>query len=219
MNMSDNGYPEYLDALEVGDERSLRQRLEQLEQEIQNLRRSLNDARRAKRILYVSGRELRDEVTRFLAEDLRLDAAPADADDALSLSAGGEAWCHGEVRESEEGNVTKGDVARVMLRRAETGRAEDGAALLIVNTFHRGQTIVDRDQPVTPDVARRGAEDHVVVVRTLDLIRLGQRAANGFPAGEQLTEALRGGGGWFEVDASLNARLRGADDAPAAAAG
>jgi hypothetical protein len=200
-------YPAYLDELEIGDERSARKRIEELRAEIDALTKSLEGARKAKRILHVAGDDLRIEVVRFLTQDLGLSVRTAEGDEGGLWLQGedGRDWCIADVAESESGNATKEQLAATMLRRARSGGTGDVPALLVVNTYQSGRAIEDRDQPVGPDVVRRAAEDNVLVTRTVDLVRLGQRAAQGFPGGDQLTEALRGGGGWMEVDASLNA--------------
>jgi len=207
-------YPAYLDELEIGEERSVRKRIGELRAEIDALAKSLEGARKAKRILYVGGDDLRGEVVRFLAEDLGLKVRPAGDDPGGLWLQGedGQDWCLVEVAESETGNATKEQLAGTMLRRARSGGTEGGPALLVVNTYRSGRTIEERDQPVGSDVVRRAAEDDVLVTRTVDLVRLGLRAAQGFPGGDQLTEALRGGGGWLEVGASLTATAHRAPD-------
>jgi hypothetical protein len=206
-------YPAYLDALEHGEERTIRARLDELKSEMQALTRSLEHARRSKRVFYAGEQELEREVVRLLKEDLRLDARHGSANgDGFWLGDGAaHDWCIGEAKSSGGGNVAKEHIAQLMIRRAKAGRDEGTPALLVMNTFEGAHSLEERDQPVPPDVARRAVEDHVVVMRTIDLFRLQQRASTGLPVVEALTEALRGGGGWFEVDSSLNARVHGAE--------
>jgi len=206
-------YPAYLEEMEVGDERTLRARIDALTTELGVLTRALDDARRGKRILLIDGQDLTNEVFRFLHEDLGIDVTrkvhgdeeelwlPQDDDRPASLVM---------VASSDTGNVTKHDVAAAMMRRAALGRDEATPLFLVVNTFRTSQRLVERDTMVPSDVVRRAAEDNILVCRTMDLVRLGQRAGNGFPAGAQLREALSSGGGWFEVDPSLTASARAA---------
>jgi hypothetical protein len=207
-------YPAYLDEMEIGDERRVRLRMEELQTELRHLEKTLEESRRSKRVLHVQGEDLAREVTRFLSEDLGVGAREDGRMGGFRLADDGVDWCFGGVIASDDGNVTKGNLARAVLAREEAGLAEDAPAMVVANTFREGRTMVERDQPMPAEVVQRAAEDHVVLVRTLDLLRLGQRAANGFPAAEQLSEALRGGGGWFEVDASLTAKLHTGKAAP-----
>ncbi len=207
-------YPAYLDAMEIGDERRIRLRMDELQVELRQLERTLEESRRSKRILHVQGDELTSEVTRFLAEDLSVGAREDARPGGFRLADDGADWCFGTTISSDDGNVTKSHLARAVLSREEAGLAEDAPAVVVANTFRAGTTLAERDQPLPPEVVQRASEDHVVLVRTLDLLRLGQRAGNGFPAAEQLSEALRSGGGWFEVDGSLTAKLHGGKSSP-----
>jgi hypothetical protein len=78
-------YPNYLDAIELGEERSIRGRIDELKAELQNLTKALEHARRAKRILWVAGKELEGEVVRFLS-DLRLQIRPLTGPPAIGAS-------------------------------------------------------------------------------------------------------------------------------------
>jgi hypothetical protein len=207
-------FPSYLEEMEVGDERSLRARIDALTAEVATLTRALDDARRGKRILLVVGEELTNEVVRFLHEDLGLDVTrkgnAKEGEELWLPDADGRPWASIQVTWSDDGNVSKQDVAQAMLRRVRAGKDEDTPVLMVVNTYRNSQALSERDTPVSPDVARRGAEDHILVVRTIDLVRLGQRAGNGFPAAEQLRDALSSGGGWLEVDTSMTATVHAA---------
>ena len=212
MAMSEE-YPAYLEEMEVGDERTLRARIDALTTELGVLTRALDDARRGKRILLIEGDDLTNEVVRFLHEDLGIDVT------RKARGAAEELWLAPDedrpasmvmVSSSDEGNVTKHDLASAMMLRATLGRDEATPLFMVVNTFRTSQRLSERDTPIPSDVVRRAAEDNVLVCRTMDLVRLGQRAANGFPAGAQLRDALSAGGGWFEVDPSLTASARAA---------
>jgi hypothetical protein len=206
-------YPSYLDAIELGEERSIRVRIDELRGELQNLTKALEHARRAKRILWVTGKELEGEVVRFL-KDLQLQARAFDGDgDGFWLSDGSTPdWCIGEARGTNGGNVTKQQIAELMVRRARAGKEEGAPALLVANTFDQAKSLEERDQPIPAEVARRAVEDHVLVMRTIDLFRLQQRGATGLPTAEPVTEALRGPGGWLEVDPSLNMKVHGGEE-------
>jgi hypothetical protein len=207
-------YPAYLDEMEVGDERSLRARIDALTAELGVLSRALEDARRGKRILLIDGDDLTNEVVRFLHEDLAVDVTrkgrPGAGEELWLSDPDGPASALVLVGSSEDGNVTKHDVATAMLRRAQLGKDESTPLLMVVNTFRSSQHLLERDTPVPAEVVKRAAEDRILVARTIDLVRLGQRAANGFPAAAQLRDGLAAGGGWFEVDPSLTATTRAA---------
>jgi len=198
-------YPQYLDTLQDDTEASIRERVAELRAEIDRLESQLDETRKSKQILFLMGGELRDELVRFLTVGLDLPAKVSEeSSDAFWLvaEAVGEEWCLGEVRESASGNVTREMLARVEINRHDAGKPDDFPALLVVNSFHEKENLEDRDQAVPPEMARRANEDHILVVRTLDLVRLRQKEQSGFAGIKDLLEALREGG-WFEVNATL----------------
>jgi len=201
--------PEYLEALEDNSEAAIRVRIEELEGEIARLKESLSESRKAKQILSLAGGDLQDEVIRFFST-LGMPAKPADGDRGefwLVAEAVGEEWAFGEIRESATGNITRELLAHVMIDRGEAGKGDEFPALLVVNTFFQKATIEERDQAVPAEVAKRAAEDHILVVRTLDLVRLRQKESTGFAGIPEFMEKVQNGGGWYEVNASLASRL------------
>jgi hypothetical protein len=185
-------------------------RISELEEEIARLRSSLEELQKSKLILFLSEAALRDELTRFFTLGLGMPTGASELSKEgfwMISEALGEEWCFGEVRDSPDGNVTREMVSRVMINRHDAGKADDFPAVLVVNTFHSRPDIADRDEPLPEDIVRRAAEDHTVVVRTLDLVRLRQKEASGFPGIKDFQDAIRNGGGWFEVNASLASKL------------
>jgi hypothetical protein len=208
---SDDDYPEYLDALDLGGEADARSGLRELQQEQARLEAHLTSARRAKRILYFKAMALQEEVVRHLNEELGVPTRliGGNKEDFHLLSETDDPWCIGEVKGRDTIDVRKSDVNQLTINRSEAGFPDDFPSLLVVSTYRQRQTVVARDESVHPDVIRRAAEDHVVVVRTLDLVRVKQalRADNRIPL-EGLLSAISSGGGWFEVSDSGDHALR-----------
>ncbi len=208
----EDAYPEYLDALDLGGEEEARTGLQRLQQQQVELEAQLEAARLAKRILYFKDMALQQEVGRFLDEELGVPARVVEGnheDFHLLLEGGDEFWCIGEVKGRETANVKKADVNALTIHRSDAGLDDDFPSLLVVNTFQQRSSVESRDEPVHPDVIRRAAEDHVVVVRTLDLVRIKKtlRADNRKPL-EAFLLAVETAGGWFEVDESGDHRRR-----------
>lgn len=193
-------------------EAEIEARIAELEAEATRLRASLEDLRKSKLILFLSEAALRDELTRFFTLSLGMPTGASELSKEgfwMISEALGEEWCFGEVRDSPGGNVTREMVSRAMINRHDAGKPDDFPAVLVVNAFHGRDDISARDEAVPEDVVRRAGEDHIVVVRTLDLVRLRQKEASGFPGLKDFEDAIRTGGGWFEVNASLASRLHG----------
>lgn len=201
--------PERTDALDP-EEQQILARIADLENEISQLRVSLEETRKMKQILFLTGPAFRDEAVRFLVTRLGVQARVSDESKDgfwLGVDTPGEEWGFGEVRESSDGNVTREMVARVMIDRHDGAKADDFPALLIVNTFCGTEGVEERDLPVPADVTKRAHEDHIMVVRVLDLVRLRQKEQSGFAGIKDFQEAIRLGGGWFEVNAQLASKI------------
>ena len=200
--------PENTAALDPG-EQQIYSRIAELEGEIERLKTQLEDSRKAKQILFLTNGALRDEVVKFFSTALDMSAKISEqAKESFWLVAEalGEDWGFGEVRDSV-GNVSREMLARTMINRADAGRPDDFPAILVINTFDETANMEARDQGPTQDIIKRAAEDHILLVRTLDLVRLRQKEQAGFAGMKEFQEALRGGGGWFEVNASLASKL------------
>jgi hypothetical protein len=197
-------YPLYLDDLVVGVEPALRTERDQLESRLIELESELNRARMLKRILYVGHTDLEALVVEFLKSELDIPArhVPGVGED-FWLTQGEIDWAIGEVKSSSNGNVDKDSIAQLWSHRKDRGKPEDFPALLVANTFYKRQALKDREEQIHPDVAKRAKEDHIVVIRTLDLFRMrGQPSSR-----EAFLECLRTGGGWFRIHPDLTWEL------------
>jgi hypothetical protein len=199
-------YPSYLDDLVLDNEPELRRELESLAARRLEVETALEAARQTKRILFLSEKPLEVEVVKFLADQLGIPArhAGGNDEDFWLIDTGGEEWCIGEVGSFASGSVDRQKVGRLDDHRKSAGKPDDFPALLVANTVHRRQSLAERDEPIAPNVRARAADDHVLIVRTLDLIRLKQLDLQGKPATDSLLDAVRAGGGWFEVQADLS---------------
>jgi hypothetical protein len=203
-------YPNYLDQLQIEDEGDLETEIKRLSDQISTLRQRLDYFRTIKQVLYFTHFALEHEVVRFFNGELGIRAQhiPGNKEDFRLSSEGGD-WCIGEVKGPGQGNVTKYDVMQVAIHRKEAGFTEDFPALVVANNFHQRHNIQQRDEAVHPDVVDRAKEDGILLVRTLDLVRLRTLAASDDEAVGGFTQALRESSGWFEVNKELTPKLHG----------
>jgi hypothetical protein len=202
-------YPSYLDELEVADEERLLAERKQHMEALALLDEQLRDARATKQILYFTDMDLQSEVVRFLRESLGLNArdVPGNHEDFRLSDGAGSDWCIGEVKGPGKENVSRPDVGKLVAHRGDADLPDNFPGLLVANTFHRGQSLAERDQSVHPDVTRWAAQAHVMIVRTLDLVRL-KILSNASPrAIAEFEAAIRSGGGWYEVTDQLDLQV------------
>lgn len=204
-------YPTYLDELEVADEQRLLAERQQHLAAVGLLNDELRNAREVKQILYFTDMDLQLEVVRFLTQILGLNArdVPGTHEDFRLSDGAGSDWCIGEVKGPGNANVSRTDVAKLVGHRGDADLPDTFPGLLVVNTYHRRQNLSERDQPVHHEVAGWAAEAHVMVVRTLDLVRLKMLMATTADAVEDFEAAVRSGGGWYEVSNDLAPTIHG----------
>jgi hypothetical protein len=193
-------YPEYLNAFLLPEEGEARSELDTLRIRQLSLEEKLQDARRLKRILYVGKLDLELEVVNFLDVELGIPArhTPGVAEDFWLVDSETD-WAIGEVKSYEVSNVDKGAVGQLWTHRREAQQPESFPALLVANTFYKRQSAEGREEGIHPGVARRGKEDNILIVRTLDLFRMRWSTE----VRKAFLEALRQEGGWFRVDSDL----------------
>lgn len=195
-------YPEYLDELDLVGELSVKAEIQELEKTLTRSQAILEDARALKRIMYLTDYDLEVEVVKFLERQLGIPArhvAGSDEDGWLQTEEG-EDWAIVEVKGMSRRNVAKAHVADLMSHRHKAEKPDDFPGVLVASTFHRAETLEERDQPVERDVTRFAAAEHVLIVRTLDLMRLKKLVSKDVAEVGRFVSAIQEGGGWFEVD-------------------
>jgi len=201
-------YPMYLDDFVLGNEAELREELMSVNARATEITDQLGVLRRSKGILYMTGIELEQEAARLLTElGIPTRHVRGNREDLQLVDAGSdEVWGIGEVKAAEKRTIERTELSKVDLHRKEAGHPSDFPALLVASTYRARQSIAARDEPMPPNIVRRAAEDHILIVRALDLIRLKQIALSGTEAASELADAVRERGGWFEVrpDFSIN---------------
>jgi hypothetical protein len=204
-------YPRHLDNIPLANEAELRAELEQVSTRMVEIESELSGMERMKAILYKTDFDLQDEVSHFLNDFLGVPTRPeaSNREDFWLLDDEGMEVVIGEVKGSGKQNVDRGDVGALLWHRKtalETmlpnAKPDTFPALLVVNTFHRKQTREERDIPPPHDIVKAAAESHVLIVRTLDLVRaLDIKLREDDPP--DVRGAALDGGGWLAVNEDL----------------
>jgi hypothetical protein len=139
-------------------------------------------------VLSGSGVQARDVEERYV-EDFEL-VDPAGDRKALAESKG------------IGGGVALRDVDQVNNHRTEgfDATADELPGLLIVNTFRNDDTLDRRQESVHERIVRHARRMNVLVLRSWDLYQLVVRRLADHDDGAEILGALRGGGGWLEVE-------------------
>jgi hypothetical protein len=107
------------------------------------------------------------------------------------------------------GNVTRQDIGRVAERRIARGLPDDFPALLVANTFATLQSITAKDKRIEPTVCQAAADEHVLVMRTLDLVRLYDPISSSRTELSAFQDTLLQEAGWLMVEPSGHQLITG----------
>jgi hypothetical protein len=177
-----------------------------LEARIQKLRQELETALQQQRWLeearslpYQRGEELLAGVGRIF-ESLGYRVGRRESDRSIVLEDGQTGQPLVLLRvEAPEQNVTRHDLQRLDLERADRIGNDDFPALLIANVFAGAPNLADKDVPIPPALVQRMLQDRLVVMRLLDLLRVFDIYLQGRIKLESLMGAVLKRAGWIEA--------------------
>ncbi len=170
----------------------LRQELEAAEQQ----RRWLEDARS---LPYQRGDELLAGVARiFESLGYKVGRREGECSFVLEDAQTGQALVLLRV-EAPEQNISRHDLQRLDLERADHIGNDDFPALLVANIFAGAPNLADKDAPIPPALVQRMLQDKLVVMRLLDLLRVFDIYQQGRIKLESLMGAVLKRAGWIEA--------------------
>ena len=165
--------PAWVQSFSFPEEEPLRQRREELTEQIGKVEGRLAQLERFKLVLVHDSELLVEDVQLVLSEGFSL-TARVDADykaDIKVFDAGGKPMMLVEVK-GTNGGVKRDFVYQADTHRERAGVADDFPSLLIVNTNLRGTTVAGKDVEVATEQVQRARKVGVLILRTLDLLNI-----------------------------------------------
>lgn len=154
-----------------------------------------------KSILYLRDDPLADKLSEWIDEELGIPTRREEQfiEDLWLCDSHGKDIVISEAKGLTR-NVRKEHVTALIQSRQLRELSEDYPSLLIVNTFAGVGTVVDKDkQVVPPNVIEWAVRNNVLIIRTLDLIRLADLVELGEIISEEILELILTGKGWLQV--------------------
>lgn len=105
----------------------------------------------------------------------------------------------GEVK-SMNSNISRQDIGKLDEHRKARSMPDNFPALLVANTFATMKGLKDKDRRVESNVCQRAANDHIIVMRTIDLFNLFDCITQGQLAVSEFIKILLTESGWLQVD-------------------
>ena len=184
-------------------ERQVRANRDTLAKKTSELDQELGEYEARKDILFLRDDELADRIADWLPQHLHLPTKRMEEyreDLWITDEQGGErAIC--EVKALND-NVKRKHISQLVLHREERERPDEYPSILVANTFADAATVREKDrQRVATLEVRKAVKLHVLVVRTLDLLRLLDQVETGSLTQAQVEQLLLTSTGWLRVTA------------------
>lgn len=112
---------------------------------------------------------------------------------------------NGEIRavieiKGVKGSFKREHVNQVDSHRERLGVGPDTPGILLMNTYKDVNSLKNKDERPHPDIVRKAADDGVLLVRTLDLLRLADLVEKGLISGQQVLDWILSAAGWLKVE-------------------
>ena len=112
---------------------------------------------------------------------------------------------NGEIRavieiKGVKGSFKREHVNQVDSHRERLGVGPDTPGILLMNTYKDVNSLENKDERPHPDIVRKAADDGVLLVRTLDLLRLADLVEKGLISGQQVLDWILSAAGWLKVE-------------------
>ena len=193
--------PEWLDKHLFDDEMSLIQKRIGHRKAIKKIEQDLQEYKMYKRILSSNGDLLVEAVGYVLANGfgLKLDATDEYREDMKILNDDGKPVILVEIKGTNKG-VSREKVNQADNHRERAELPVEFPAVLIINTnIKNANSIEDKDVDVAKEQVTHAYKNHVVILRTYDLLGLLRLYLSGKLTQEDVIQKMSCGGGWLKV--------------------
>jgi hypothetical protein len=95
--------------------------------------------------------------------------------------------------------VKRDDLYKLDTHREERNKPDNFPALLIVNTFNKAESLRDKDTAIGSDEIRRAVNLRLLILRTIDLIRLYNLIQNNKIELSSVINCFKSNSGWMKV--------------------
>ena len=192
--------PGWVNEVPLGPEGSLRKELEKSENRIKEIMEQLANLSKFKRVLIETGDDLVHSVSLLLREttDLEVDSKDDKKEDCRLRDKSGNVIALIEVK-GINGNVKMSNVSQTFEHRERTPGCENLPAILIANTFiGTARSEEEKDKAPEEEQIALAERHNVLVLRTLDLLRMYNSVLLGRVKKEDIARLLVSKVGWID---------------------
>ena len=196
--------PSWLAQLYFEKEKTLVEKKQQLQDEIEYIDTSMSKYTQFKKILLGSGDILVEHVATVLKDgfSFKINAEDEYKEDLKILNDDNEPIVFVEVKGTNRG-VKREHINQTDSHRDRAGLDADFPSLLLINThINKSASIEDKDKTISDDQIKHSVKIKVLILRTLDLLFLFKHLDNGSITQKEIVEIFCNKVGWLKVDAN-----------------
>lgn len=189
------------DSFVFGKEKGLRDSRRSKLKELRALEDGLGEYAAKKDILFLRGNTLANRVPEWLTKYLGIPTRRTEEyiEDFWILNSDGKEAAVCEVKGIDD-NVKRRHIGALALHRDQRELPDDYPSILFINTFAAAASEREKGtQGVSALECRNATRRHVLIVRTLDLVRLLDQVEEGVLSATEVREHLLGSVGWLKV--------------------
>ena len=194
--------PEWVERVRLNGEVALRAEIDKCEEGIRLAKSKLMEYSNFKRVLIESGEDLVKSVSKLLSTitALSVDCKDDKKEDCRLIDGAGNVVALIEVK-GLNGNVKMSNVSQAFEHRERTPGYENLPVILIANTFIGGARSEEEKDKAPEEEQVSLAERHkVLILRTLDLLRMYNAVSSGRYTKEKVVELLLTKVGWWSFE-------------------
>jgi len=190
--------PEWVRNFVFAKEKPILERKSKVEVEIRGLDSKLNYFKNLRAVLWQRDYALQESVP-YLLKELGIETRQDEIfEEDYWITKDGKDIVIGEVK-SMNGNISRQDIGKLDEHRKAREMPSSFPALLIANTFATMQDLKEKDKPIGPNEFKRAVADHILVMRTIDLVNLFDYVTKGKLEVSEFISALLTESGWLQV--------------------
>lgn len=162
----------------------------------------IGELTRLKGVLCWRGDVLAEKVIEILAElGVPVEVDEKCIEDGRLVRTDGELYGVIEIK-GVNGSIKRAMIAQVDGHRERQGLPPTAPGILIVNTRANAELLEGKEEDIHPDIVTKAVSDNVLLVRTIDLLRIYAHVMSGKLARQELHHHLDTSSGWLKATPS-----------------
>jgi len=191
--------PAWADRFQFGEELELKEKKNTILKEAEKIDEQLGLFQGFKKVLLFDGDLLVDAVIEVFRNGFgfKIDATEEYKEDIKILDPNGKPIIFAEIKGTNAG-VKREHINQADSHRERAGLPSEFPVILIINTnIKNSRNLTEKDQPVSSEQIQHACKNNILILRTIDLLRLLRSRMDGKISDKQVNELIKNNSGWL----------------------